>query len=127
MCHHRACTQHTARDVRLSQNRTTTNVPRTTVADLFSETALLARVPEALSRRLLDGVLVLAPDMAEPMHISTPGETLWALLSEPITVAELVGVLAEVYGATPETVRADILPVLRELQDAGAVQVTPAS
>lgn len=94
------------------------------MAELFADDAVLCQVPEALSRRLIDGVLVLAPAMTEPLRVSGPGGAIWSLLAQPSTIAELVEALSTHYGAAVETVRVEIQPVLRALHDGGAVTVT---
>lgn len=81
----------------------------------------LQRASSALSRRLLDGVLVLGRDMAEPLRVSASGEVLWALLAERCTVADLVAVWSELYGVVDLVAREEILPVLALWLEGGAV------
>ncbi len=94
------------------------------VAEAFDDHAEFGRAPDALFRRLLDGVLVLTPTMDEPVRISSPGDAIWAALAQPITAALLVETLAGLYGAPVETVRRDVEPVLAQLHAWGAIVVT---
>lgn len=90
------------------------------VDDPIAGATRLVRAPGALWRRLLDGVLVLAPDQDEPLHITAPGDVVWELLAEPITVDELIEELAELYGTPAGTVSADLEPLLATLRESGA-------
>jgi hypothetical protein len=76
---------------------------------------------------LLDGLLILAPEMSEPLRVSTPGEVLWAMLAEPCTVADLLAVWSEIYDIPVRSARADIESVLDEWYDGGAVVVARQS
>jgi len=96
------------------------------MTERFADDVVLQRASSALSRRLLSGVLVLVPGMSESLEISVPGDLIWDLLAEPLTVADLVEALASSYGVSARTVRADIEPVLRALDEAGALSVTSA-
>ncbi|MFT6289452.1 MAG: hypothetical protein ACJAR2_000037 [Ilumatobacter sp.] len=96
------------------------------MVERFEGGDLLERAPEALSRRVLDGLLVLGPDMSEVLEISAPGDVVWALLREPITVSELVVTLSDLYGVQAQTVRTQVQPTLEALLDGGALWVTAA-
>ena len=83
------------------------------MTDWPAEHALIQRAPGVLERRLLDGVVVLAPGAAEPVRIITPGQVLWAMLAEPCTIADLADVWSTLSGASDGAARAVIEPVLR--------------
>ena len=97
------------------------------MADRFAGDPVLAQALEALSRKILDGILVLGPGMSEALHISAPGDVIWSLLREPLTVSDLVTNLSESYGVSSETVRAQSQPTLDALLDGGALSVTPVA
>ncbi len=75
------------------------------------------RAPQALSRRLPDGIMVCGPGRQEPISLLGSGAELWAALAEPVTVTQLATRLAARYGAEPAQIVIDIEPTLRELQD----------
>jgi hypothetical protein len=91
------------------------------VADRFADGTLVQRAPTALSRRALAGMLVLTPEMSEVLQLSPPGDLIWDLLAEPITVAELVTALSEHFDVPEETVGVQVRPVLDALLDGGAL------
>ncbi len=80
------------------------------------------RCPEVLWRRSLDAVVLLAPGHAEPVTLAGSGPALWELLVEPGTVAQLATVLARDHDADPDTIEADIVPVIERLADLGAIE-----
>jgi hypothetical protein len=90
------------------------------VTEPFTGGTRVVRAPGALWRRVLDGVLVLAPGQDEPLLITPPGDVVWQLLADPITVDELTEELAELYETPAATVRADLEPVLAVLGESGA-------
>ena len=87
----------------------------------LADDMVVARSSATLSRHLLDGVLVLAPEMSEPLRVTTPGEVLWAMLAERCTVAELVEVWSALYKISTNAARADIEPVLVAWLAGGAI------
>ena len=91
------------------------------MTDSFADETLLVRSSAALWRRLLDGVLILTPEMSEPLRITAPGDVVWLWLEEPQNIDDIADGLATLYGVTSDTVRADIAPVLRELFELGAI------
>ena len=48
------------------------------------------RRADVLSRTHLGEVLLLAPDGAEPIALTSPGDVLWDFLAQPHTIDELV-------------------------------------
>ena len=73
------------------------------------------RRPDALWRRSLDAVLVLAAGADEPVPLTGTGPAVWELLAEPCTVPQLAAVLSEGFDAEPATVEADLRPMIDEL------------
>jgi hypothetical protein len=96
------------------------------MAELFADDAVVEQSPEALSRRVLGGLLVLGPGMTEALQISAPGDTIWTLLREPLTVSELIGALSELYDVPADTVRRQIQSTLDTLVDGGALLLSTA-
>jgi hypothetical protein len=94
------------------------------VVDPFADDTVLGRAPGVLSRRLLDGVLVLGPQMSEPVRISAPGDVLWEMLREPRAFAHIVDAWSSTFRVPEATARADVEPVLRTWYDGGALTVT---
>jgi hypothetical protein len=97
------------------------------MVDRFADDTLIERAPEALSRRTLDGVLVLTPTMSDVLQLSAPGDAIWDLLAEPLTVADLVQALSERFRVPEGAIRSGTRPVLQALFDGGALRVTAAS
>ena len=78
---------------------------------------MLTRNPEALAQDLDGEVLLLVPPHHEVLHLNSTASALWRLLAEPRSLDDVVGLLAEAYGAPVPLVRVDIealLPMLRE-------------
>ena len=71
------------------------------------------------------GVVVLPPGAAEPQTLTGTGRVLWRLLGRPVTPVALAGELAAAFGANPDQVWADVVPVLVELERIGALTVEP--
>lgn len=93
------------------------------MSEPITETTLMARSPGTLWRRVLGGLLVLAPAMDEPLLVSQPGDLIWLLLDEPTTLGTIASALAELYGVEPATVTADIEPTLHTLFEQGAIEL----
>jgi hypothetical protein len=94
------------------------------MVERLSDDAVLCRNPQSLWRRTLDGVLVLGPDMSEPLEISAPGDHIWTLLETPMTIADLVTSLEAHFDVAAGTVRTDIEPMVIALQKCGAISVS---
>lgn len=81
-----------------------------------------ARAGETLWRRSLDAVVLMPPGAAEPLTLVGTGAALWDLLEAPSSTDALVAALADRFGADPGTVEADLLPVLDQLAELGAIR-----
>ena len=77
--------------------------------------------PGSLWRRSSDRVVVDLPDADEALILAGPASKAWTLLTEPWTEEELTAALAEQYGERPEAVRDDVIAMLEQLRDAGAI------
>jgi len=81
--------------------------------------------PDVLFRSAGPDVLVAPPDGDEFELLSGTAGVVWRLLETPTTIAELVDVLAELYGTTAETVAADVRPLIDELMERGLIRPAP--
>ncbi len=88
---------------------------------------LYARRAECTWRRTLDGVLVLAAKADAPVHIGGSGALAWDLLSEPMTMTELIAGLTDAYDLRPEVLVGDIARLVDQLVQLGVVSVTRSS
>jgi hypothetical protein len=93
---------------------------------ILADEVTICRADAVLTRRLLDGVIVLASGAREPVRVSAPGDVLWSLLDEACTVEDLVAVWSTIYDVSLDTARTEITPVLRAWVEAGAVTVSSA-
>ncbi len=84
----------------------------------------LIRSEHVLFRSVLNGVLILGPGGVDPILISSPGDLIWELLSDEISLEDLIAQLASEYSAPESVVRADIEPTLRTLLEAKAIRVS---
>lgn len=89
----------------------------------FEDDSIVARAPEALWRRVLGGVLVLGPCSDDALELTSPGDVVWALLGDPISVGALVEALSEGFAVSGAVVRAEIASTLDALADVGALVV----
>ena len=81
----------------------------------------LRRHPEALWLRSLRGVVILPPGADDATTVTSPGDLVWQLLDEPVTVEQLTDELAEALGAEAGTVHADLERLLEQLDTLGAL------
>ena len=82
----------------------------------------LRRRPDVLWRRSLQAVIVLPASARETHTLGGTGVALWELLAEWRTVDDLVGALAEAFGADPADVEHDVVPLLADLTVRGVVE-----
>ena len=81
----------------------------------------IVRRADVLWRHAADSVLVRRPGGDEVLKLTGSGVALWDALEGPVTFAELCGDLAADHGADAELVRTDIIPVIEDLHERGAV------
>jgi hypothetical protein len=89
----------------------------------FGHECVLARRPDALWRRCLDGVLVFPEGAAEPQLLTSPGDAIWDLLDQPIAFGDLLGHLQRRFTGSDEEIAADTDGFLRAAEAAGVVEV----
>lgn len=83
-----------------------------------------ARRPEVLWRSI-PGLVVLARpelDAGDPVTVTGPGAAIWEILEPPISEAELVELLIEVFDAEADVVAADVHALLCDLEDRALVR-----
>jgi coenzyme PQQ synthesis protein D (PqqD) len=87
-----------------------------------SDPERIRRRPDVLWRRSLQAVVLLPAGADETYTMGGTGIALWELLAEWRTADDIVAVLADVFGADPEVVRADVTPILDALTARGAIE-----
>jgi len=87
----------------------------------FDSAALWRRRDDVLWRRSLDSVILLPVGVEEPMTLPGTGASVWDLLEEPASLAELVAILADAYEEAPAVIEHDVRALLAELESLGAV------
>lgn len=66
--------------------------------------------------RVEDDIFVVVPGTEEIFHLNTLGRALWELLAEPMSVAELTGVIVEAFPDQPrEKITADVAAFVEQL------------
>ena len=83
------------------------------------------RSTEALSRRIGSDVLVTVPADERVHELSGGASAVWADLSEPRTVVELVGRLAQIHGVARDVVAGQIARCIDTFLALGLVQEEP--
>jgi hypothetical protein len=78
-------------------------------------------------RRSLDGVVLLVPHADEPIVLRGGGPAVWDHLASPVTLDDLVRVLALAHDSEVAKVEADVRELLDRLEAAGAVSYLRAA
>ena len=78
-----------------------------------------------LWRVVLDDAVILVPDESEPF-VLTGGASLWRLLEQPRTTAELISTLSGSRGASGAQAEEELDSLLAELAAQGALERLPA-
>jgi len=91
------------------------------VSSDLSSAAVWRRREDVLWRRSLDAVILLPVGVDEPRTLLGTGASVWDLLEEPATVAELVAILADAYDTDAAVVEHDVRALLADLEALGAV------
>ena len=69
----------------------------------------------------MDGIVVLPAHAQEPIALLGSAASVWEMLAEPLTAAELVAALATHYGVAPDHVTTEIRATLDGLIRRGAL------
>lgn len=88
---------------------------------------IVVRAHRVLWRRVLDGVLVLAPGADKPIHIGTPGELLWDLLVVPTSISDLVGTVVDFFDVEDAQAQVDVQEAIQMLSRSGVVETAARS
>ena len=80
------------------------------------------RRDDALWRRSVDAVVLLPAGAADPVVLPGTAAAVWDLLATPVTLADLVAALGAVYSAAPDTIAAEVAPLLARLADLAAIE-----
>lgn len=81
----------------------------------------MKRAPNVIFKEVGDELVLLDFDGAVYYGLDEVGARIWQLLGETESVDTIVATLAAEYDATPETLRADVERLLRELAERGLV------
>lgn len=80
------------------------------------------RSPDALERRLTDGVVVLGPAPASPLALAGTARVLWEALEAPRTSEQLVAEMQQRFRGDPERIRQDVTATLDHLRRSGVLE-----
>lgn len=84
--------------------------------------AIFSRAEGCYSRDVEGEIFLIAPDREEIFYLDTIGAALWRLLDQPRKMAEIIAVFADAFPEQdPETLHADLLRLLQELEASGFV------
>lgn len=85
-----------------------------------------ARSPDVLSRRCIDGVLLLPIDGEDVVALSASAAVIWQQLTTlPVTTADIVRALAPRYAVSPQSLTSEVDAALVALAEHGAVLRVP--
>jgi homoserine kinase len=84
------------------------------------------RSDAVLSREVEAALLLLAPGGDGVVSLSGAGPTIWRMLREPLTVADLVHALAERFAVPPEDIVDDVTRTVTSLQAAHVIRSAAA-
>jgi hypothetical protein len=73
------------------------------------------RASDVLERQSADRLVLLPMSAPKPLLLDRPGQLVWSVLTEPITLDELSKVLSDATGTPAATIRSDVQPLLDEL------------
>ena len=87
----------------------------------MARSARIVRSASTLWRAGPFGQVVLAPGDAEPHALTGTAAVLWDALADPVSPDDLAADLAAAFDTDPDTVAADIAPLLAAWRTSGAV------
>jgi hypothetical protein len=90
---------------------------------MAADAVLFARSNRALDRRVGVDVLVTTPDDERVHHLSGGAAAVWAHLSAPRSLTELVDGLARTYRVPPERIHREIASCVDDLVGIGVIEV----
>lgn len=68
------------------------------------------------------GVVVLGRPGEAPTTLAGTGVAIWDALAHPCLLEDLIARLADTFAVEPETIRADVEPVVAQLLSAGVLE-----
>ena len=80
------------------------------------------RSQEAIFSEVGDDIVALHVERGTCYGMENVTSIVWQMLSEPLTLEQLCARLVEMYEVDPATCRADVAPLLAELEAEGMVQ-----
>ncbi len=95
--------------------------PEGTVRTELDSAARWCRSEAALWRHTLGGVVVLPAEAPAPLALAGPAAGIWDLLGDPMTVAELLDIVATTYEVAPDAIADEVRQAVGALVDAGAL------
>jgi hypothetical protein len=90
-----------------------------------AEVSRLAHSPAIPWRRIGDTILLAPPGREDFDHLSGTAAVVWGLLETPATLESLIDRLGELYSVPAESISADVVALVADLTQLGAVQEVP--
>lgn len=87
------------------------------------DSSVVSRGPGWLSAWVGDEHVMMSAETGTCISMSETGGRVWELIETPLSLADLLQRLAEEYSADDATLRTDVLPFLRALQEQQAITV----
>jgi len=80
------------------------------------------QVPECLLEDMDGEALLYNPHNATTLHLNGPSRIVWGLCNGEHSVAEMIEALQEAYPAQADQIEADVVAVIKELQENDVIQ-----
>ena len=94
----------------------------------FSMTSTVSRIPSAMVAPVGEDLIILGLASNSYIALDAVGQRIWALVAEPVRVAELCRRLGEEFNGSADQITLDVLAFLQELETEGLVHdARPAS
>jgi hypothetical protein len=90
---------------------------------MLSEVSVLVRAGDASTTDVEGETLMFHPALGKYFSLQGVGGRVWELLEEPRSVAELCETVSSEFEIDAATSKADVIPFLDDLRDAGLVEV----
>lgn len=87
------------------------------------DSSVVSRGPGWLSAWVGDEHVMMSAETGTCISMSETGGRVWELIETPLSLADLLRRLADEYSADDATLRTDVLPFLRALQEQQAITV----
>jgi hypothetical protein len=90
---------------------------------LFTESVKIVATQEQVSSELADEVVILNLTSGKYYGLNTVGASIWNLIQQPKTIAEIRMALLEEYDVTPEECERDLQSLLQELAENKLIEI----